>query len=123
MKFYLAFFTFVLVSSFAFSQTKNNISVVYGIANADVDIHGAIGDYGYQSQSGTNFGVTYTRTLTKVISIETGVLFYNDNIKETSIVAGFGDVVHTGRVKLTSVPLNAKFTFLRYFYGVAGVSA
>ena len=42
----------LLCTTYTFSQTKNNISLVYGANINNVDIHGAIGDYGYNVETG-----------------------------------------------------------------------
>ncbi len=126
MKFNLFLLLFVLFSASVYSQSKNNISVYYGISNSDVDIRGAIGDYGYKPKDGIGFGLTYTRVFTKIVSVETGLQYCDDNVQMNAIQSfpsGITTVIRNGQAKFLSVPLNAKFTFLKYFYGASGLSA
>jgi len=48
MKFKFILSALILLSIRAFSQTKNNLALVYGAAANTVDIHG---DFGYSSNS------------------------------------------------------------------------
>lgn len=122
MKVRFSLLLFILLSAEAFSQTKNNVSLQYGLNSAIVDIHGAVGDYGYDTKSGMNIGITYTRELTRHFAIETGMLFVNDNVQLKYIVGGLGEKTATGTVKLISVPVIAKLTFLNYLFADGGIS-
>ena len=122
MKFELILFALIVLSIQAYSQSQNNISVVYGTSATNVDIHGAIGDFGYNAKSGMVYGLTYTRELTKLFSLETGLLFATDKAEESSVIPERGNVTFDGNIKLISVPVLAKFTFFKYFYADAGTS-
>jgi hypothetical protein len=121
MKFKFILLALVILSATAFSQSKNNFSVVYGVSNADVDIHNAVGDYGYDSRAGMLYGLTYTRTLNNKFSIETGLIFSNDKIRSESILPGFGNRIVDGTVKSFSVPVYFKFAFFKYLYADMGM--
>ncbi|HEY9001690.1 MAG TPA: outer membrane beta-barrel protein [Mucilaginibacter sp.] len=119
MKLKLLVFTLLLCSSYAFSQTKNNISVVYGFNANMVDIHGAIGDYGYNDKSGQSYGLSYTRSFNKLFSLETGFLYSTNKVQLTTIGPAGG--IYNGEIHMVSVPVLAKWTFLKYLYGQCGV--
>jgi hypothetical protein len=110
----------ILLSIDAFSQSRNNISVVYGIAANTVDIHGVIGDFGYSGETGRAYGLSYTRDITRVVSLETGLLFSVNNVRLSTIQGGRGDIFYNGDVKLISVPLYARINFLKYLFAQGG---
>ena len=55
MKLKLLFIASLLCNTYAFSQSRNNISLVYGFNANSVDIHGVIGDYGYNNKTGQSY--------------------------------------------------------------------
>jgi len=122
MKFKIIFSALFLLSIHAFSQSKNNISLVYGFANNLIDIHGAIGDYGYANKSGIMYGLSYTRNLGKSFSIETGLIYANHKAEVHYIVGGLGEQKRSGEIHLISVPLYARYTFLKYLFLQSGFS-
>jgi hypothetical protein len=123
MKLKLILPALIMLSLQGFSQTKNNISVVYGISIAPVDIHGAIGDYGYDTKTGIATGLVYTRQITKSFSLQTGFLYANDKVELNVIEGRLGMVVSDGSVNIISIPVYAKLTFLRYLFFDSGLSA
>lgn len=104
----------------AFCQTKNTISVFYAPGSADVNTFGAIGDFGYESQSAKAFGLAYTKRISKHFSLESGFGFSKNNTKETSFPSGHVNTYYN-RVDLITVPVLAKFNFLRYLYADIGL--
>lgn len=120
MKLKLLCLALLLYSTYAYSQTKNNISLVYGFNANLVDIHGAIGDYGYNDNTGQSYGLSYTRGFTKLFSIETGLLCSTNKV-QLSTIGGYGERIYNGEVHMLSVPVLAKWTFLKYLYGQCGV--
>jgi Outer membrane protein beta-barrel domain len=121
MKFKLILLLLIAFSIHASSQTKNDISVLYGFSTTSVDIHNVIGDYGYNDNTGYLFGVRYTRTINKFLSIETGLQYQDDKVRLDVIEGGLGEVYSNGEVKTLSVPLMAKFTFFKYFFADGGL--
>lgn len=122
MKFKIILAGLLILSIQAFSQSKNNISLVYGFAANSIDIHGAIGDYGYAGKHGVMYGLSYTRSLGKSFSIETG-LIYADHKAEIHYIAGSqGETTRSGEIHLLSVPVYARYTFLKYLFLQGGVS-
>jgi hypothetical protein len=121
VKFKIILPALVLLGSQAFSQTKNNISLVYGAASNIVDIHGAIGDFGYSPESGTNFGLSYTHYLSKHFSLETGLLYSKADVLLSTIQGPRGEFFYNGDVKMISIPVYAKFTFLKYVFLQGGI--
>jgi hypothetical protein len=120
MKFKLILIAFLFLSFQSFSQTKNNISVIYGFAANSVDIHGAIGDYGYNNKTGQTYGLSYTRDITKIFSIETGLLYSVNKIQLTTIGPAGG--IYNQNLNMLSLPVYGKLTFLKYLYGQFGFS-
>jgi hypothetical protein len=116
----IALFLFGVLSARA--QEKNTLSVFYGISNSNIDIHNAIGDYGYSQRPGTGFGFTYNRALNRFFSIETGFAYANDKTQLSVIEAGLGNIYTNEDLKLISIPLRAKFTFFKYLFADAGFS-
>lgn len=119
MKLKLLFIASLLCNTYAFSQSRNNISLVYGFNANSVDIHGVIGDYGYNNKTGQSYGLSYTRTLTKIFSLETGLLYSANKVQLNTIGPAGG--IYNGEVHMLSVPVLAKLTFLKYLYGQCGV--
>ena len=118
---YLLFTLFLLCISFvASSQSRNNLSVVYVIDANLVDIHGAIGDFGYIAEDGQSIGINYIRSFTPVFSFETGLVYSTNNIRLSTILGPRGDIYYDGVVKMISVPLYARFTFFKYLYAQGG---
>ena len=120
MRFKMLAIAFVFSNSLAFCQSKNNISVVYGIDANLVDIHNAIRDYGYNNKTGKTYGLSYSRNISSVFSLETGLLYADYKVELTTIGPAGG--TYDQNLHLLSVPVYAKWTFLKYFYGQCGVS-
>src|SRR5579864_5065035 len=110
MKFKLLLVALLFLNINCFSQSKNNISLVYGIANDLGDNHGVIGDYGYNTKGGMIYGFSYTRNLTRAFSLETGFLYSVNNIELTTIGPRGG--TYDQKLDMLSVPVYAKLTFL-----------
>jgi hypothetical protein len=122
MKFKLTLSALILCGLHAFSQSKNNIAVVYGFSTTDVDIHGAIGDFGYNTKTGYSTGLLYTKTFNKWFSLQTGLFYADDKAEFNSILPGYAGINVDGDLKIISIPVIAKFTFFRYLYADAGLS-
>ncbi len=120
MKFNFFLIPLIFISMASYAQSPNTISAVYGFSTTNVDIHDAIGDYGYDQKTGNLFGVMYSRAINKFFSIETGLLVSNDKVQLNVIEAGLGNIYSNGNVKTISVPIYAKFTFLKYLFADAG---
>jgi hypothetical protein len=114
MKYKFLFFALTLFSAEAFSQSKNDISVVYGAVANLVDIHNVIGDFGYTNQSGYQYGLSYTRELNRSFSLETGFLFSQNKIQLTTIGPRGG--IYNQNLDMLTVPLYARYTFLKYAF-------
>ena len=119
MRFRFLLSALTLLSVQAFSQSKNTISLVYGAAGNIVDIHNAIGDFGYTAQSGYQYGIGYTRNFSKSFSLETGLIYSESKIQLTTSGPGHG--IYNQNLDMVTVPLYADFTFLKYLYAQGGV--
>jgi len=121
MKYLLLPLFFLCFSLVASSQSRNNLSVVYGMNANLVDIHGAIGDFGYVAEDGKSIGINYTRNFTHVFSFETGLFYSTNNIRLSTIHGPRGDFYYDGVVKMISVPLYARLTFFKYLFAQGGL--
>ncbi len=113
--------TVLFLSVEALGQSKNNISLVYGIASNNVDIHHVIGDFGFNPQQGLTYGLSYTRSLNPLLSFETGLLYSSGNVQLTTIGPAAG--IFNQQLQMLSIPLYARVTFLKYAFFQAGFSA
>jgi len=120
MKIFLLLFGFLFFSLIAYSQSRNNLSIVYGMNANLVDIHGVIGDFGYFAEDGKSIGISYTRAFTRVFSMETGLFYSTNNIRLSTIQGPRGDFYYDGVVKMVSVPLYARVTFLKFLFAQGG---
>jgi hypothetical protein len=121
MKYKIFLCLFILNGFRAFSQS-NTIGLAYSAAKTNVDIFGAIGDFGYHTKTGNTFGLSYTKKITRYLSLQTGLFYADDKAEETSSLPGRSGVNYDGDLKLISVPAIAKFTFFKYLYADAGMS-
>jgi hypothetical protein len=115
MKFRCILFLAILLSGVAYSQSKNDISLVYGTAGNIVDIHGVKGDFGYNAGSATLFGMSYVRNLTHAFSIESGII-YSDNQTQLSSTPSGHVFIYNEHIKMLSLPILLRRNFLKYFY-------
>jgi hypothetical protein len=122
MKFKLITTALIFCSLQAFSQSKNNISVVYGFSSTIVDIHNVIGDFGYENKTAFTAGFLYTKQINKILSVQAGLFFADDKTEETSDLPGLAGIKFDGDLKIVSLPIIAKFTFFKYLYADAGIS-
>jgi len=70
------------------------------------------------------YGLNYTRNITKVFSIETGLEYSVNNLLwdyEDAYNPHF--IPQKVSVKMLSVPIYANFTFLKYLFANAGITA
>ncbi|WP_426669247.1 outer membrane beta-barrel protein [Mucilaginibacter sp. McL0603] len=123
MKLKLIFLALVLLSTQAYCQLKNNFSLVYGAGLNTISSIG-IGGPGYEGKVGKIYGFNYSRNITKVFSIETGLEYSVNNV-----LRNFEDAYNPyftpqkGSIKMLSVPIYANFTFLKYLFADAGIIA
>lgn len=121
MKIKILFLILVLFSFRAFSQSKNNISVVYGVMANSVDIHGAIGDFGYNDRSGYEVGLNYFYNISHSFALGTGLVYSEDKIQLTTIGPAHG--IYNQTIAMVTVPVYARYTFLKYLYAQGGLTA
>jgi hypothetical protein len=119
MKLNLTILTLALFITQAYAQTNNTLSVIYAPGSGDVNIHGAIGDFGYKSKPSKAFGLGYTRQIKKFFSLETGLTYSQSDIEKTSIYASTSTSRYDG-INMITIPLLAKFTFFKYLYADLG---
>ena len=122
MKFKILFLALILISVKTFSQSKNNISVVYGAMANAVDMHGAIGDSGYNDGSGYELGMNYSYNLSHSFALGTGFVYSENRIQLTSAYPGYNGV-YNQTVDIITVPLYARFSFFKFLYAQGGITA
>jgi hypothetical protein len=116
-------FAFIFLCTGVYCQSKNTLSLVFGAAGNDVGFIG-IGGPGYLGQGGLIYGFNYSRSLTKPLSIETGLEYSVNNVLwdyEDAYNPSF--TPQKASVKMLSVPVFAKITFLKYFFADGGFIA
>jgi hypothetical protein len=118
MKFKFLLAALILLSFQAFSQSNNSVSLVYGVAGNTVDIHNAIGDFGYSNQNGYQYGLMYSRKLNKLFSLETGLMYSENKIQLTTI--GPAGATYNQKLDMLTVPAYIDMTFLKYLYAQYG---
>jgi hypothetical protein len=123
MKIKLIFLVLVLLSTQAYCQSKNNLSLVFGAGGNTIGLIG-IGGPGYQGKGEAIYGLNYCRSITKAFSIETGLEYSVNNVLwdyEDAYNPHF--TPQKGSIKMLSVPIYANLTFLKYLFADAGMSA
>jgi hypothetical protein len=123
MKIRFIFFALFLMSAEAYSQSKNNISLVFGTGGNAIGLIGT-GGPGFTGKGETIYGLTYSRSLTKFFSIETGLEYSVNNVLwdyEDAYNPSF--TPQKASIRMLSVPVYANFTFLKYLYADAGLIA
>jgi hypothetical protein len=127
MKFKFILAALTLLSFRAFSQSKNNVSLIFGVANATVATTGTIPSataefytYTYRITSGLRYGATYTRDLTKWLSVETDVLYVQDKAHILGDLNGT-QAVYDKPVNFLMGFAVAKVRFLKYLFIDFGV--
>jgi len=121
MKFKLILGAVIMCSLQAFSQS-NSISIVGGYSIANVDIHGALGDFGYNTKTAVATGLIYTKEIKDFFSLQTGLFFSDDKVEFSSILPGRAGINIDGDLKIISIPITAKFTFFKFAFADAGLS-
>jgi hypothetical protein len=122
MKIKLTILILALSAMQAYSQSKNNISLVYGISSNTIYMGRVMSDGGYDTGSGIVYGLNYSRNINNYLSIETGLHYANDKVSGSSFY-GATTYHFNGEIKMISIPVIAKFSFFKYFYADAGFTA
>ena len=115
--------TFILLCTGAYCQSKNTLSLVFGVAGNGIGLIG-IGGAGYQGQGESIFGLNYSRSLTRSFSIETGLEYSVNNVLLDYIDPPRPNFTpQKASIKMLSVPVFANITFLKYFFADGGFIA
>ncbi|HEY4323152.1 MAG TPA: hypothetical protein VGN20_04180 [Mucilaginibacter sp.] len=123
MKTKLIFLACVLLCTQAYCQSKNSLSLVFGVGSNAIGSIG-IGGPGYQGKGETIYGLNYSRSLTKSLSIETGLEYSVNNILLDYVDAplpAFKPI--PGSIRMLSIPVYANFTFFKYLFVNGGLIA
>ena len=123
MKIKLMFIAFVLLSTRAYCQSKNDLSLVFGTGSNGIVAIG-IGGPGYTGKGVTIYGLHYSRSLSKSFSVETGLEYSVNNV-----LWDYQDAYdphftpQKASIRMVSVPVYLNLTFLKYLYTNAGLIA
>jgi len=83
----------------AYSQAKNNISLVYGISSNTIFMGRVMSDGGYDTGSGIIYGLNYSRNINNYLSVETGLHYSNDKVSGSSF-SGATTYHFNGEIKI-----------------------
>ena len=123
MKNILLFLTFTLLSTGVYCQSKNNLSLLFGTAGNDI-FNPGIGAAGYKGEGDLIYGFNYSRNLTKSFSIQSGLEYSVNNVLwnyEDAYTPSF--TPQKTSIRMLSIPVYANFTFLKYLFANAGLTA
>jgi hypothetical protein len=123
MKNTLLFLTFTLLSTCAYCQSKNNLSIIFGAAGDDI-FNTGIGAAGYQGEGDLIYGFNYSRSLTKSFSIQMGLEYSVNNVLwnyEDAYTPSF--TPQKASIRMLSVPVYVNFTFFKYLFADVGLTA
>jgi len=121
MKLKLFLIAALFLSVSAFSQTKNNLSVYWATVSDFMDSHSAIGDFGYDGNGGTKFGINYELGFSRHWSIQTGLQYTDDKLTLNTI--GPFHTTRADEIKFVTVPIVAKVTFWNVLFFDGGILA
>jgi hypothetical protein len=123
-KYFVLFFVITAFSLKGYSQLKNSLSVVAGASANNINRGNMIGGPSYEGKGGWLYGLKYTRSLSSSFSVETGLQYSSDKIQVSSeFMPNVPRIVRNDQVKIVSVPVYASFSFLKYLFLNAGLSA
>ncbi len=112
-----------LFYTLSFAQ-KNKISVEYSFSQADL-IRGhffniddeLIGSASYDVQKPFQMGIKYSREFPYHFSIETGLEYFQTDIKIAPVYFGIGTPKpYSKNLQLVSIPIYLNYTFFKYFF-------
>ncbi len=110
----------MLMTFFAFSQTKNRLSFFYSPAANGVDIkEDWIGDMGHTGKGANLFELTYSRSVNSFFSVETGLQYAHHKI-ETEFFPDGVSHYKKSEINMVTIPISGNLTFLKYFFAEAG---
>lgn len=110
-----------LISSTAYSQTKNRITVSSGISSNAIFQSGHLSGGGSNEGKGaTAFGIRYTRNLNHSFAFETGLEYSSNKIETTPAFTGQQMQSTRHNIQMLSVPVYGNYTFLKYLFVNAG---
>jgi hypothetical protein len=104
----------------AYSQSKNNLTVVYGFAANSMYSSNQKADGGYQDGNSNLFGLTYTRQVNRVLGFETGVVYSINHMQYNSFQPGIAQPSQNADLGLLTIPFITRATFWKYFFADAG---
>jgi hypothetical protein len=121
MKSKLILFVLIVLSVKTYSQSRNDISFIYGLSGNTVLTRSSLGDVGYDTGNSSIYGIDFSRTYGKWFSIETGLQYSYNKVKGQSFSSGT-DINFNHEIKMISIPVIAKFSFLKFLYADAGIT-
>ena len=99
------------------AQNKNQFRIYYGLAHSDLlRNEELVGAGSYENENTYEFGFTYLRYLSKKLSLETGIGFFNADVKNTPPYMGMTISSTQEKLQLVSIPLYATYAIGKYFF-------
>lgn len=118
---FLLILTILMLNGNVFCQQASELKFYYGTSNAELKQKEVCpGSAGYKIQSFNEFGFRYSREVWKNISIETGFNYSFAEIKASSMYYPEGANTWHYKSEILSVPINLRYTFLKYFFAHIG---
>jgi hypothetical protein len=119
--FYLMLFAIVVADAQTGFDKSSKLGIVLGAGNADITKFKSL--YGSGGRDGKGYfvaGISYIKPLKKWFSFETGLEYSHYKIKASS--APMPEMWYWDtEASLITMPVNARFNFLKYFYGQGGL--
>jgi hypothetical protein len=112
-------FVFLFLTLVVFGQSKNEVSIVYGIGKYDLGLPGLAGGAGYEGKGSTILGLKYSRSITRLLAIESGIEYSYHKIQITS-APGLPPNPHAATIQMFTIPVYGSILFWKYFFVNAG---
>ena len=112
-------FSFLILTLGAFAQSKNEVSIVYGIAKYSLGLPGLVGGAGYEGKGSTILGLKYSRRISSLFAIESGLEYSTNKIDITS-APGLPLNTQKATIEMLTIPVYGSISFWKYFFVNAG---
>ncbi len=104
-------------------DTKHQISVYYGLLDNDfIQIEELTGAPDYENEMSFHMGILYQKRLNRKLSFETGVAFFNTDIKTTPAYTGTPNPSRSENLKMIFIPIGLNYDLGKYFFIDGGLS-
>lgn len=119
MKKAITLFVFVFLTLGIFAQSRNEVSIVYGLANYSLGLPGLVGGASYEGKGSTILGLKYSRSISGLFAIESGIE-YSTNKIEITPAPGLPPNTQEATIQMLTIPVYGSISFWKYFFLNAG---